>query len=84
MYARVWEQARQIGLGPAQAASPLARRPHDLRHAALSTRLAAGVPPTDVAERAGNSATVLLTVHATCLDGQRPTCNERIGTPPDG
>ncbi len=84
VYTRVWEQARQIGLSPAQAASPLARRPYDLRHAALSSWLAAGVPPTDVAERAGNSVKVLLTVYAKCLDGQRTTYNERIGALLDG
>lgn len=79
VYTRVWEQAREIGLSPVQVASPLARRPYDLRHAALSSWLAAGVPPTDVAERAGNSVKVLLTVYAKCLDGQRSTYNERIG-----
>lgn len=73
------EQAREVGLGPARPASPLARRPYDLRHAALSSRLAAGVPPTDVAERAGNSVAVLLTVYAQCLDGQRDTYDDRLG-----
>lgn len=29
-----------------RAASPLARRPYDLRHAAVSTWLNGGVPPT--------------------------------------
>jgi integrase len=80
VYTRLWEQAREIGLSPQQAASPLARRPYDLRHAALSSWLAAGVPPTEVAERAGNSVKVLLTVYAKCLDGQRATYNERITT----
>lgn len=80
VYTRVWEQARDIGLSPEQAASPLARRPYDLRHAALSSWLAAGVPPTEVAERAGNSVKVLLTVYAKCLDGHRPAHNERIAT----
>ena len=78
VYTRIWQQARTIGLAPAQARSPLARRPYDLRHAALSSWLAAGVPPTDVAERAGNSVKVLLTVYAKCLDGQRSTYNDRI------
>src|SRR6266566_4720331 len=36
VYGRVWHAARQAALGPAQAATPLARRPYDLRHAALS------------------------------------------------
>ena len=80
VYTRVWEQARDIGLSPEQAASPLARRPYDLRHAALSSWLAAGVPPTEVAERAGNFVKVLLTVYAKCLDGQRAAYNERITT----
>jgi hypothetical protein len=35
------------------------------------------VPP-EVAERAGNSVKVLLTVYAKCLDGQRASYNERI------
>jgi hypothetical protein len=70
--------ARAIGLSPAQAASPLARRPYDLRHAALSSWLAAGVPPTEVAARAGNSVKVLLTVYAKCLADQQDTYNDRI------
>ena len=78
VYSKVWDQARGIGLSPEQAASPLARRPYDLRHAALSSWLAAGVPPTEVAERAGNSVKVLLTVYAKCLDGQQESYNERI------
>jgi integrase len=80
VYSRIWQQARVIGLSPTQATSPLARRPYDLRHAALSSWLAAGVPPTEVAERAGNSVKVLLTVYAKCLDGQRATYNARIAT----
>lgn len=70
--------AREIGLSPAQAASPLAARPYDLRHAALSSWLNAGVPPTEVAERAGHSVAVLLSTYAKCLDGQRDTYNARI------
>jgi integrase len=30
VYGRVWHAARQAALGPAQAATPLARRPYDL------------------------------------------------------
>jgi len=37
------------------------------------------VPPTEVAERAGNSVKVLLTVYAKCLAGQADAYNERIG-----
>ena len=35
-YDRIWRAARQIALGRQLAATPLARRPYDLRHAALS------------------------------------------------
>lgn len=78
VYTRIWKEAREIGLSPAQAASPLAARPYDLRHAALSSWLNAGVPPTEVAERAGHSVAVLLSTYAKCLDGQRDTFNARI------
>jgi hypothetical protein len=41
--------ARPAALTPDEAASQLARRPYDLRHAAVSTWLNAGVPATQVA-----------------------------------
>jgi hypothetical protein len=65
-------------LPPAVAASPLASRPYDLRHSALSTWLNAGVDPTEVAERADNSVEVLLTRYAKCLDGRQDVANRRI------
>ncbi len=37
----VWAEARTLALTPAQVASPLARRPYDLRHAAVSLWLPA-------------------------------------------
>lgn len=84
VYTDVWTIARQIGLTPEQATSPLARRPYDLRHAAVSTWLNAGVPPTEVAARAGHSVAVLLTVYAKCIDGERATHNARIAALLDG
>lgn len=78
VYTEVWSQARVIGLTPEQERSPLARRPYDLRHAAVSTWLNAGVPPTEVAARAGHSVAVLLSVYAKCIDGERATHNGRI------
>ncbi|GGO92636.1 hypothetical protein GCM10012280_43250 [Wenjunlia tyrosinilytica] len=77
-YYRVWQEARLLALPPAVAASPLASRPYDLRHSALSTWLNAGVDPTEVAERAGNSVEVLLTRYAKCLDGRQDVANRRI------
>jgi integrase len=78
VYGDVWAEARRIGLAPEQEASPLARRPYDLRHAAVSTWLNAGVPPTEVAARTGHSVAVLLTVYAKGLDGEKATYNARI------
>ena len=77
-YSRVWEEARQLALTPTQAASPLAGRPYDLRHAALTTWLNAGIPPGEVAKRAGNSVEILLRRYAGCLDKQADAVNRRI------
>ena len=46
---RVWRRARQAAFTAEVAASPLARTPYDLRHAAVSTWLNGGMPPTTVA-----------------------------------
>lgn len=78
VYGRVWEKARQEALTPAEAASPLAERPYDLRHARLSTWLNAGVVPAQVAEWAGNSVAVLHRVYAKCLVGSEQTALRRI------
>ncbi|MEU1538013.1 site-specific integrase [Actinacidiphila glaucinigra] len=77
-YYRAWQEARLLALPPAVAASPLARRPYDLRHSALSTWLNAGVDATEVAERAGNSVEVLLSRYAKCIDGRQEVANRRI------
>jgi integrase len=77
-YSRVWDEARRLGLCPRQVGSPLAGRPYDLRHAAVSLWLNAGVPATEVAERAGHSVDVLLKVYAKCVDGEEATVNRRI------
>jgi integrase len=57
-------------LTASEQASPLARRPYDLRHASLSTSLNGGVYPTQVAEWAGHSVDVLLRIYAKCVVGQ--------------
>ncbi|WP_433371764.1 hypothetical protein [Streptosporangium sp. CA-115845] len=77
-YTEVRQEARALALTPAQVASPLARRPYDLRHAAVSLWLNAGVSAPDVAERAGHGVDVLLRVYAKCLDGQKEIANKRI------
>jgi integrase len=77
-YGRVWADARAFGLSPDRVASPVARRPYDLRHAAVSLWLNSGVPATEVARRAGHSVDVLLRVYAKCIDGQEGVANGRI------
>ncbi len=78
VYGRAWQAARIAALGPDLAATGLARRPYDLRHAALSLWLKASTSPADVAARAGNSVGVLQNVYAHCVDGQDEIVNEQI------
>lgn len=78
VYGRVWAAARQQALPNTTSNSTLAKRPYDLRHAAVSTWLAAGVPPTKVAEWAGHSVAVLLRVYAKCIDGGEQADRERV------
>ena len=78
VYVRAWQQARDKALTPAQADSPLAGRPYDLRHSGVTLALNAGVPAPEVARRAGHSVEVLLRVYAGCVDGQDPLWNGRI------
>ena len=62
------------------AATALARRPCDLRHAALSLWLNAGAPPPGRA-RAGHSITMLLAVYTHCIDGQDHITNRQSSMP---
>jgi integrase len=77
-YTRLWRRAREAALGEQAAASLLARRPYDLRHAAVSTWLASSGDPAQVAEWAGHSVDVLLRVYAKVLDGQEDQALQRI------
>ena len=77
-YHRVWRKARQAALTAEEYASPLARRPYDLRHAAVLTWLNAGVPATQVAEWAGQSVAVMLQIYAKCLSGQEERARKPI------
>jgi integrase len=74
----VWKLARAEVLTDADVASPLAKRPYDLRHAAVSTWLNAGVPPTQVAEWAGHGVNILLRVYAKSVYGQEELARRRI------
>ncbi|MGL5827355.1 MAG: hypothetical protein ACRCYU_21480, partial [Nocardioides sp.] len=75
---RVLKVARIKALSEAEQRSPLVRRTYDLRHAAVSTWLAAGVPPTQVAAWAGHSVAVLLKIYAHVIDGQANAAMRRI------
>jgi integrase len=66
---RAWKKARALSLTPEQLATPLLARPYDLRHSGITWRLNSGVPPTQVAEWAGNSVDVLMRVYARCMTG---------------
>jgi site-specific recombinase XerD len=77
-YLMVFHQARAAAFSGQEAASLLARRPYDLRHAAVSTWLNAGVPAPQVAEWAGHSVDVLLRVYAKCISGQQYEAKRRI------
>lgn len=78
LYGRIWSRARVAALSAEDAASPLARRPYDLRHAAVSTWLNSGVPAPQVGAWAGHSVDVLLRVYTKCIVGQEGATRRRI------
>ena len=75
---KAWRAARAEVFTPEVFATPLAERPYDLRHAAVSGWLNAGIPPADVAEWAGHSVEVLLRIYAKCLDGGTAALRARL------
>jgi integrase len=77
-YTRVWRSARATAFTKEICRTPLAQRPHDLRHAAVSTWLNAGVPVTTVAKWAGHSVGALLSVYAACLHGQDEQARKQV------
>ena len=92
-YLAVFHKARAAAFTEAEAASLVARRPYDLRHAAVSTWLNASGNPAQVAEWAGHSVDVLLRTYAKCIAGQQEEAKRRIleatqpneaPPPPDG
>jgi integrase len=68
-YCRALHRARTAVLTPEEAASPLARRPYDCRHACATNMLNAGLNPADVARILGNSVPVLLATYIGCIAG---------------
>lgn len=78
VHGRLWQKARASALSKAEAASPLAERPYDLRHACVSTWLNARIPAPQVAGWAGHSVNVLLRLYAKCILGQDVTARKLI------
>ncbi|MGW2821818.1 tyrosine-type recombinase/integrase [Streptomyces sp. NPDC001443] len=77
-YGEVWAEARVRALTAQEYGSTLAKRPYDLRHAAVSTWLSSGVEPQLVALRAGHSVTVLFRVYAKFLNDGDEAANAKI------
>ncbi|MEV8003785.1 site-specific integrase [Streptomyces parvus] len=77
-YGEVWAKARHDVLGEDEAASPLVRRPYDLRHAGVSFWLSSGVDPMECARRAGHTIAVLFRVYAKVLAQTQDRANLRI------
>ena len=75
VYGRAWHAARLAALGPGLAATRVARRPYDQRHAALSLWLNASGDPAEIAARAGNSAASCITSTSTA-----PTARDDLST----
>jgi len=78
LYGRIWHQARAAAMPEDGTGAQPARRPYDLRHAALSLWLASGAPPAEVAARAGHSVRVLLTIYAHCMPGCDQIASQQI------
>src|ERR1700733_2438965 len=78
LYGRIWHQARAAAMPQERTGAQPARRPYDLRHAALSLWLASGAPPAEVAARAGHSVHVLLSTYAHCIPGCDQIASQHI------
>ncbi len=75
-YGPVWVRAR-TKLWP--VGQPFARTTvYDLRHAAATMMLRAGVPPAEVARRLGHSVDMLMRVYAGVFDDERDRSNQLI------
>ena len=67
---QVWQKVCAASLTPEQLASPLMKRPYDLRHSGVTWRLNSGVPVAEVAAWAGHSVEMLMQVRLACLAGR--------------
>lgn len=77
-YGPVWARARVAALTPEEAASSMAARPYDLRHACVTSWLNATGDAAQVAAWAGHSPNVLLRVYVRCVAGRDELAKRRI------
>nr|WP_221376881.1 integrase [Actinoplanes polyasparticus] len=73
-----FHKARAAAFTPAEQASPVARRPYDLRAACVSYWLSRGISPALVARWAGHSIKVLLEIYASWIFGEEAAAIQRI------
>ncbi|WP_038841379.1 tyrosine-type recombinase/integrase [Salinispora arenicola] len=73
-----FHKARAAAFTPIEQASPLARRPYDLRAACVSYWLSRGISPALVARWAGHSIKVLLEIYASWIFGEEAAAMKRI------
>jgi integrase len=77
-YNEAWDRARRAVLTDHEYRSPLAARPYDLSHTAVSGWLAAGVDSALVAAWAGHSVAVLHRVYAHVVLGRQDEARRRV------
>jgi integrase len=75
---KVWREIRPDALTEEELKRDLAKVPYNLRHACVSTWLAAGIDPAQVAEWAGHSVETLLEEYVKCLDGNTERAKRRL------
>ncbi|WP_223874552.1 site-specific integrase [Salinispora fenicalii] len=73
-----FRKARAAAFTPIEQASPLARRPYDLRAACVSYWPSRGISPALVARWAGHSIKVLLEIYASWIFGEKAAATKRI------
>ncbi|WP_170201667.1 tyrosine-type recombinase/integrase [Actinocorallia herbida] len=74
-YRATWKRVRASAFGKAADASPVARRPYDLRHGCASLMLTKRIPVAEIARRLGHSIQMLLTTYAHWLTDQAEAAN---------
>jgi integrase len=84
---QVWRKVRRLTQTPEQFATPLMRRPYDLRRWGITWRLNSGVPATEIAAWAGHSVEMLMRVYARCVADMEDVWIARMDAtlrPPNG